>query len=60
MSLDFSNDLQQLREEVRAFVASKASSRSCKAGARSAEPEGISLSDNGTMDGRPLRGRMPR
>jgi alkylation response protein AidB-like acyl-CoA dehydrogenase len=41
MDLDFSDDLQQLREEVRAFVVSKAPSVSRKAGVRSPEPEEI-------------------
>ncbi|MGB0620093.1 MAG: acyl-CoA dehydrogenase family protein [Myxococcota bacterium] len=43
MDLEFSVDLQKLREEVRAFVATKAPSVSRKAGVRSPEPDEVPL-----------------
>ena len=43
MDLQFSDDLQKLRGEVRAFVATKAPAVSRKAGIRSPEPEEIPL-----------------
>jgi len=43
MDLDFSDDLQKLRDEVRRFVADKAPDVARKAGVRSPEPEEVPL-----------------
>jgi hypothetical protein len=52
MSLEFSNDLQQLREEGRVFVASMARLPGCEASACNAELRRVRSPKMGMKDGR--------